>query len=80
MTSTEKGRGGLCIGEFVSQGASQEDIGQDMTLPLPVVGVGLGARVQSHEERRKADKLQFLRYHGVGLDIHVVWWLLGVTI
>ena len=45
-----------------------------------VVGVGLGARVQSHEDRRKADKLQFLRYHGVGLDIHVVWWLLGVTI
>ena len=61
----------LCRGEFGSQGTSQEDIGQEMTLPLPVVGVGLGARVQSHEDRCKADKLQFLHYHGVGLDIHV---------
>ena len=34
----------LFRGEFGSQGASQEDIGQDMTHPLPVVGVGLGAQ------------------------------------
>ena len=78
MTSTEKGGGCYVAVEFESQGASQEDIGQDVS--KRVVRVGLGARVQSHEDRRKADKLQFLRYHGVGLDIHVVWWLLGVTI
>ena len=70
----------LCRGDFGSQVASQEDIGQVMTLPLPVVGLGLGARVQSHEDRCKAEKLLFLRYHGVRLDIHVVWWLSGMTL